>query len=104
LRCKEVGIGSVITEKKRVIVRFSGTHLPQENIRPLARNFLQYDFHPDHVAMILAETPQKMLENVENIVEALAKAFPDKSQEARVGVSTGMAPKRPRAIRALRRW
>jgi transcription-repair coupling factor (superfamily II helicase) len=104
LRCKEVCIGAINAEKQRVLVRFNGTHLPPDRIKLLARSYLQYDFHSDHVAMTLAETPQKTLQAIENIVEALAKAFPDKSMEARVGVSTGLAPKRPRAIRSVRGW
>ncbi|HEY3330675.1 MAG TPA: transcription-repair coupling factor [Capsulimonadaceae bacterium] len=94
LRCKEVGIGAINTEKTRIVFRFSGTHLPQDRIRLLARNFLQYDFQPDRVTIIIGDTPQKTLRNVEEMVEAIAKVLPDKDQEARVGVSTGLAPKK----------
>ena len=94
LRCKEVGVGSVNTEKTKVVIRFAGTHLPQEAIRTLGRSFLQYDFQPDRVTVNLADTPPRSLRIVEEMVEILAKALPDKSQEARVGVSTGMAPKK----------
>ena len=94
LRCKEISIGSINTEKTRIVIRFSGTHLPQDSIRTLARSFLQYDFQPgSHGTISLSDTPQKTLRAVEEMVEILAKALPDKSQEARVGVSTGLAAK-----------
>jgi transcription-repair coupling factor (superfamily II helicase) len=95
LRCLEVGIGSVMVEKKTIVLRFAKTHLPQESIRPLSRAFLQYEFYPDRVSMTLPETPPKMMTAVEEMVEILAKALPNKDQENRIGVSqgNGVAPK-----------
>jgi transcription-repair coupling factor (superfamily II helicase) len=99
LRCKEVGIGSINTERQRVVLRFSGTHLPPETTTKLARSYLQYEFYTERVVLPLADTPVKTLNAVENIIEVLAKALPDKSREARVGVSTGMAPPVRRHLR-----
>ena len=49
---------------------------------------------PDRVTIIIGDTPQRTLRNVEEMVEAIAKVLPDKGQEARVGVSTGLAAKK----------
>ena len=38
LRCQEVGISSIVAEKRRVAVRFTGTHLTQDVIKKLARD------------------------------------------------------------------
>lgn len=94
LRCKEVGIGSINTERQRIVLRFSGTHLEPEAVAKLSRTYLQYEFYTERVVMVISDTPAKTLTAVEGMVEILAKALPDKSREARVGVSTGMAPPR----------
>lgn len=100
LRCKEVGIGTINTERQRIVLRFSGTHLPPETITKLARTYLQYEFYTERVVMTISDTPAKTLTAVEGMVEILAKALPDKGREARVGVSTGMAPPRRAARRS----
>jgi transcription-repair coupling factor (superfamily II helicase) len=96
LRCKELRIGSISTEQKAVQLRFKGTHLTTEAIRPLIRKYIQFEFHPDRVAIPLPETPGKTLTAVEEIVEILALALPDKDKEARIGVSHGNGPAPPR--------
>ncbi|MDR3708197.1 MAG: transcription-repair coupling factor [Capsulimonadaceae bacterium] len=102
LRCKEVGVGSINTEKTRIVFRFAGTNLPPDRIRLLARSHLHSEFQTDRVTTPLADTPARTLRTVEETVELLAKALPDKSQEARVGVSTGLAPKK--IVRGARRY
>lgn len=96
LRCKEVGIGTINTERNRIVLRFSGTHLEPDAVTKLSRTYLQYEFYTERVVMVIADTPAKTLTAVEGMVEILAKSLPDKSREARVGVSTGMAPPRRR--------
>jgi transcription-repair coupling factor (superfamily II helicase) len=95
LRCLELRIGSISTEQKTVNFRFKGTHMTTEAIRPLTRKFVQYEFHPDRVVIPLPDTPGKTLTTVEEVVEMLAKALPDKDKEARIGVSHGNGPSLP---------
>jgi len=95
LRCLELRIGSIMTEQKTVQIRFKGTHLTTEAMRPLIRKFVQFEFHPDRVVIPLPETPGKTLTAVEDIVEVLAVALPDKDKEARIGVSHGNGPAAP---------
>jgi transcription-repair coupling factor (superfamily II helicase) len=96
LRCMELRIGGISTEQKTIQLRFRGTHLTTEAMRPLTRAFVQFEFHPDRVVMPLPETPGKTLTAVEEMVELLAKALPDKDKEARIGVSHGNGPSAPR--------
>jgi transcription-repair coupling factor (superfamily II helicase) len=100
LRCKQIGVGSINTEKKRVIMRFAGTHLPQDSVKTLSRAFLQYEFATDHVGITLPETPSKALAAVEEMVEILVNALPDRAREERVGVAaaetTAAAPRKLR--------
>ena len=78
LRCLEIGISSVVAEKRRVALRFSGTHLTQEIIRKLARHHMQHQFLPDVVFLATPDTPARMLSVVEEMVEVLAKVIPPK--------------------------
>ncbi len=100
LRCKEIGVGSVNSEKKRVIIRFAGTHLPPDSVKTLSRAFLQYEFASDHVGMNMGDTPASTLRAVEEMVEILVNALPDKSREERVGMvaseTNGSEPKKLR--------
>jgi transcription-repair coupling factor (superfamily II helicase) len=82
LRCQEIGIGSIIAEKRRVAVRFSGTHLPPEAVKRLARTHMQHQFLPDVVFLATPDTPAKMLNQVEEMAEVLAKALPPKPEAA----------------------
>ena len=79
LRCHEVGISSVVAEKRRVAVRFSGTHLTPEIIRKLSRTYMQHQFLPDIVFLATPDTPARMLTVVEEMVEVLAKVLPPKA-------------------------
>ncbi|MDQ2688437.1 MAG: hypothetical protein M3Y28_11290, partial [Armatimonadota bacterium] len=81
LRCKEVGISAVTAEKRRVAVRFTGTHLTQEAIRKLSRTYMQHQFLPDVAFLATPDTPARMLTQVEEMVEVLAKALPPKLEE-----------------------
>jgi transcription-repair coupling factor (superfamily II helicase) len=77
LRCKELGIASVVAEKRRVAVRFAhGTHLPMDAIRKLARNHMQHQFLPDVVFLAVPETPSRLMGLVEDMIEVVAKALP----------------------------
>ncbi len=78
LRCQEIGIGSIIAEKRRVAVRFSGTHLPPDAVKRLARTYMQHQFLPDVVFLATPDTPAKMLNQVEEMAETLAGALPPK--------------------------
>jgi len=79
LRCHGVGISSVVAEKRRVAVRFSGTHLTPEIIRKLSRAHMQHQFLPDIVFLATPDTPARMLTAVEEMVEVLAKVLPPKA-------------------------
>jgi transcription-repair coupling factor (superfamily II helicase) len=107
LRCKEIGIGAVTTEKQRIYLRFKGTHLPQDSVKALSRAFLQYEFATDHVGLTLPDTPAKALTAVEEMVEILVNALPDRAREERVGVSnmetTASAPRKLREQLMARR-
>ena len=78
LRCQGVGISSIVAEKRRVAVRFTGTHLTQDIIKNLARKYMQHQFLPDVVFLATPEIPAKMLAAVEEMVEVLAKVLPPK--------------------------
>ncbi len=78
LRAKEVGISNIVAEKRRVAIRFTGTHLMQDAIKKLARTYMQHQFLPDVVFLATSDTPSKMLPAVEEMVEALAQALPPK--------------------------
>jgi len=79
LRCHEIGISSVVAEKRRVAIRFSGTHLTPEIIRKLSRSYMQHQFLPDIVFLATPDTPARMLTAVEEMVEVLAKVLPPKA-------------------------
>ena len=83
LRCHEVGISSVVAEKRRVALRFSGTHLTPEIIRKLSRAHMQHQFLPDIVFLATPDTPTRMLTAVEEMVEVLAKVLPPKPAPVR---------------------
>ena len=83
LRCHEVGISSVVAEKRRVALRFSGTHLTPEIIRKLSRAHMQHQFLPDIVFLATPDTPTRMLTAVEEMVEVLARALPPKAAPVR---------------------
>jgi transcription-repair coupling factor (superfamily II helicase) len=99
LRCREVGIGSVVAEKRRVAIRFQGTHLPMEIIRKLSRLHMQHQFLPDVVFVSTGDTPVKMLNAVEDMVEILAKAMavPDDKSGVKPVVG-GSAPRQRMAV------
>ncbi len=78
LRCLEVGISSVVAEKRRVALRFTGTHLTQDILKKLSRHHMQHQFLPDVVFLATPETPARMLTVVEEMVEVLAKVLPPK--------------------------
>lgn len=105
LRCKEVGIGSIVAEKRRVAIRFQGTHLPMDVIKKLARLHMQHQFLPDVVFLATADTPAKMLTAVEDMVELLAKAIPDKNAPpgagGKPGPSTGPGTSRASGSRVV---
>ncbi len=81
LRCAEVGISAIVAEKRRVAIRFSGTHLTQEIIRKLARHHMQHQFLPDVVFLAVPDTPARMLTVVEEMVEVVAQVLPPKLVE-----------------------
>ena len=60
LRCLEVGIGNIVAEKRRVAIRFQGTHIPMDTIKKLARLYMQHQFLPDVVFLATSETPARM--------------------------------------------
>ena len=76
LRCKEVGIGSVVAEKRRVAVRFRGTHLTPDLIKQLSRKQMQHQFLPDVVFLATSDAPAAMLRTVEEMVEVIAEVLP----------------------------
>jgi transcription-repair coupling factor (superfamily II helicase) len=78
LRCADIGISAIVAEKRRVAVRFSGTHLTQEIIRKLARHHMQHQYLPDVVFLATPDTPARMLTVIEEMVEVLAAALPPK--------------------------
>ena len=78
LRCADIGISAIVAEKRRVAVRFSGTHLTQEIIRKLARHHMQHQYLPDVVFLATPDTPSRMLTVIEEMVEVLAQALPPK--------------------------
>ena len=78
LRCADIGISAIVAEKRRVAVRFSGTHLTQEIIRKLARHHMQHQYLPDVVFLSTPDTPARMLTVIEEMVEVLASALPPK--------------------------
>ena len=82
LRCQEVGIGSIVAEKRRVAVRFAGTHLSVDATKKLARTYMQHQFLPDVVFLATPDTPAKMLTQVEEMVEVIAKVLPPKAEPA----------------------
>ena len=79
LRCQEVGIGSIVAEKRRVAIRFAGTHLAMDATKRLARTHMQHQFLPDVVFLATPDTPAKMLTQVEEMVEVIAKVLPPKA-------------------------
>ncbi len=78
LRCAEVGVSSIVAEKRRLAIRFTGTHLTQESIKRLARTYMQHQFLPDVVFVAAPESPAKMMTTAEEMVEILAKFLPPK--------------------------
>ena len=78
LRCAEVGISSIVAEKRRLAIRFTGTHLTQDVLKRLSRNYMQHQFLPDVVFVASPEAPAKMLTTAEEMVEVLAKFLPPK--------------------------
>ena len=78
LRCAEVGVSSIVAEKRRLAIRFTGTHLTQESIKRLSRNYMQHQFLPDVVFIAAPESPAKMMTTAEEMVEILAKFLPPK--------------------------
>jgi transcription-repair coupling factor (superfamily II helicase) len=78
LRCAEVGISAVVAEKRRLAIRFTGTHLTQDVLKRLSRNYMQHQFLPDVVFIASPEAPAKMLTTAEEMVEVLAKFLPPK--------------------------
>ena len=82
LRCLDVSIGSIVAEKRRVAIRFQGTHLQTDTIKRLARAHMQHQFLPDVVFLATPDTPARMLNAVENMVEVLAKVIPPKEKPA----------------------
>ncbi len=78
LRCAEVGVSAIVAEKRRLAIRFTGTHLTQESIKRLSRNYMQHQFLPDVVFVASPEQPTKMLQTAEEMVEILAKFLPPK--------------------------
>jgi transcription-repair coupling factor (superfamily II helicase) len=91
LRCKQLGVGSITTEKTRMSLHFAGTHLPQDSIRALSRAMLQCEFRTHEVVMPLPESPLKVLNTLEEMLEILVQALPDKEREARVGIAPGLS-------------
>ena len=83
LRCHAVGISSVVAEKRRVAVRFTGTHLTPDSIRRLSRTYMQHQFLPDIVFLATPDTPARMLTAVEEMVEVLAKVLPPRAAPVR---------------------
>ncbi len=78
LRCAEVGISSIVAEKRRLAIRFTGTHLTQESLKRLSRTYMQHQFLPDVVFVATPDTPAKMLQTGEEMVEVLVKYLPPK--------------------------
>ena len=78
LRCAEVGISSIVAEKRRLAIRFTGTHLTQDVLKRLSRTYMQHQFLPDVVFVAAPESPPKMLATAEEMVEILAKFLPPK--------------------------
>ncbi len=78
LRCAEVGISSIVAEKRRIAIRFTGTHLTQDNLKRLSRTYMQHQFLPDVIFVAAPESPAKMLQIAEEMVEVLAKFLPPK--------------------------
>jgi transcription-repair coupling factor (superfamily II helicase) len=76
LRCQEIGIDNIATEGRKVIVTFArGTELPRHTLKPLAAAFKAqaYTFEPSRVTLAILSA--KVLPQVEEMVEILAKAL-----------------------------
>ena len=86
LRCLDIGISAIVAEKRRVAVRFTGTHLTADILRKLSRTYMQHQFLPDVVFLAAPDTPAKMLTTVEEMVEVIAKVLPPKAVPAPVKV------------------
>ena len=76
LRCIDLGIGSVVNEKRRVAIRFQGLHLSSDLIKKLGRQHMQHQFLPDVVFLATSDTPAKMLRTVEDMLDSLAVVLP----------------------------
>ena len=76
LRCQQVGIKSIVAEKRRVALRFQGTHLTQDALKKLSRAYMTHQFLPDVVFLATSDVPAKMLQTVEEMVDVLAAALP----------------------------
>ncbi len=99
LRCAEVGVSSIVAEKRRLAIRFTGTHLTQDHLKRLSRTYMQHQFLPDVVFVASPESPAKMLATAEEMVEVLAKFLPPKIVEAARPVPRAAAvpePERPK--------
>ncbi len=94
LRAAAVGIGNIVAEKRRVAIRFQGTHLTQDAIKKLARTYMQHQFLPDVVFLATPDNPARMLQAVEEMVEILAGALPPRPETAKM-------PARPSPVAAL---
>ena len=71
-------MSSIVAEKRRLAIRFTGTHLTQDSLKRLSRTYMQHQFLPDVVFVASPESPPKMLATAEEMVEILAKFLPPK--------------------------
>ncbi|MGI4788584.1 MAG: transcription-repair coupling factor [Janthinobacterium lividum] len=101
LRCAEVGISSIVAEKRRLAMRFTGTHLTQDVLKRLSRNYMQHQFLPDVVFVASPETPARMLTTAEEMVEVLAKFLPPKMEVVKP-IARRVIPDEPPAPRPER--
>ncbi|MGO8673845.1 MAG: transcription-repair coupling factor [Capsulimonadaceae bacterium] len=103
LRCREISVGSIVAEKRRVAIRFQGTHLSVNTIKRLSRQHMQHQFLPDVVFLSTPDTPARMLTMVEEMIELLAKAMEDAKHEKPVDPPPS-TPRRPVRYGAFTRY
>ena len=105
LRCKEIGIESITTEGITIAILFNKeTKLPTATIRPLTMAFKSQGGTFNEGRVSIAIQSAKVLRQVEEMVEVLAKAIQEKNSPPSTNASTSKPSERVRrAVTAPRR-
>jgi transcription-repair coupling factor (superfamily II helicase) len=81
LRCREIGIDSITTDKNKIAIKFKqGVKLPVHTIKPLTAAYKSqgHAFTPEQV-ILNAPSASKILPTVEEMVEVLERALTEKA-------------------------